>query len=180
MAGMSILQHFEGCKWNIISGSWFRALIWIVTWIVFGIVGYGANWGIIWGFIGFLFVLPLYLLCFSLTAAKNILNTRASQADNQSDCEKFIGLEDCPVLTLGGASEIQTAVRKVSQVVFGNIKKQCLSNHDVEQGTNSQQTEHVNFVSQDSISQQADQLQADQTIDTIVNNHDSENGNECR
>ena len=180
MAVISILQHFEGCKWNLISGSWFRALLWIVTWIVFGIIGYGANWGVIWGFIGFLFVMPLYLLCFSLTAAKNILDTRTSEADNQTDCQKFVGLEDCPVLTLGGASEMQTAVRKMSQVVFGNNKKQSLSQHDVEQGANLQQTEHVNFASQDVISQKTEQLQADQTIDTIVNNGDSDTGNQCR
>ena len=181
MAGVSILQHFEGCKWDLISGSWFRALVWIVTWIVFGIICYGANWGVIWGFIGFLGVVPLYLICFLLTVAKNVLDRKTGDALEHTDIKTFAGLEDCPVLSLGGAEEIQTAVRKVSEVVFGNsAKKQSLSNHDAEQDVNSAQTEHVNFASQDIMSQQADQLQADQTIEKIINNGDLESGNECR
>jgi len=88
---LAFLQHFKGSKWEIISGSWFRAFCFIMFWMLFGVFGYAANWGVFSGFFGLCWV---DALCFILI---------------------FISVDDdCPVLQLDirpAGAEQPTGVR---------------------------------------------------------------------
>jgi len=87
---LAFLQHFQGSKWDVISGSWFRAFCFVMFWMLFGVFGYAANWGIFSGFFGLCWV---DLLCLILI---------------------FVSVDDeCPVLQLDirPAGAEQTSVR---------------------------------------------------------------------
>jgi len=87
---LAFLQHFQGSKWDVISGSWFRAFGFVMFWMLFGVFGYAANWGIFSGFFGLCWV---DVLCFVLI---------------------FVSVDDdCPVLQLDirPAGVEQAAVR---------------------------------------------------------------------
>jgi len=74
---LAFIQHFEGSKWDLISGSWLRTFLFILFWNLFGVFGYAANWGVFMGFVGVCWVNLLYF--FLVFAASGI---------------------DCPVLQL--------------------------------------------------------------------------------
>lgn len=62
LSTLAFLQHFQGSKWDVVSGSWFRACCFIMFWMLFGAFGYAANWGAFIGFIGICWVDVLYFI----------------------------------------------------------------------------------------------------------------------
>ncbi|ETO13761.1 hypothetical protein RFI_23608 [Reticulomyxa filosa] len=62
-AFLAFSQNFHGYKWDLLTGSWMKCLIFILFWNIFGVIGYAANWGV---------EFCLYVLqCTALTNQKN-------------------------------------------------------------------------------------------------------------
>jgi len=67
MSILAFIQHFEGSKWDLISGSWFRAFLFTLFWNLFGVFGYAANWGVVMGFYGVCWVNLTYFILIFIT-----------------------------------------------------------------------------------------------------------------
>jgi len=72
MSILAFIQHFEGSKWDLISGSWFRAFLFTLFWNLFGVFGYAANWGVVMGFYGVCWVNVLYFVLIFITPRNDI------------------------------------------------------------------------------------------------------------
>jgi len=59
-AFLAFCQNFHGYKWDAISGTWMRCLMFIIFWQLFGVIGYSANWGVFVGLWGILWLGILY------------------------------------------------------------------------------------------------------------------------
>jgi len=72
MSILALIQHFEGSKWDLISGSWFRAFLFTLFWNLFGVFGYAANWGVVMGFYGVCWVNLTYFILIFITPRNDI------------------------------------------------------------------------------------------------------------
>jgi len=72
MSTLAFIQHFEGSKWDLISGSWFRAFLFTLFWNLFGVFGYAANWGVVMGFFGVCWVNALYFIMICISPSNDI------------------------------------------------------------------------------------------------------------
>jgi len=72
MSILAFVQHFEGSKWDLISGSWFRAFLFTLFWNLFGVFGYAANWGVVMGFYGVCWVNLTYFVLIFITPRNDV------------------------------------------------------------------------------------------------------------